>query len=39
MDELSVAFEGSRKVVNIAIDKICEFTGTSFSPVHKQLGW
>jgi hypothetical protein len=28
MDELSVAFEGSRKVVNIAIDKICEFTGT-----------
>lgn len=28
MDYLSTAFEGSRKAVNAAIDKICEFTGT-----------
>lgn len=28
MDDLSIAFEGSRKAVNAAIDKICEFTGT-----------
>lgn len=27
MDDLSMAFEGSRKAVNAAIDKICEFTG------------
>lgn len=27
MDDLSIAFEGSRKAVNAAIDKICEFTG------------
>lgn len=31
MDELSMAFEGSRKAVNTAIDKICEFTGINLS--------
>jgi len=28
MDDLSLAFEGSRKAVNNAIDMVCEFTGT-----------
>ncbi|KAG0604223.1 hypothetical protein M758_10G154400 [Ceratodon purpureus] len=28
VDDLSMAFEGSRKAVNTAIDKICDFTGT-----------
>jgi len=30
-DDLSIAFEGSRKAVNTAIDKICEFTGIGLS--------
>lgn len=30
MDYLSTAFEGSRKAVNAAIDKICEFTGENY---------
>jgi hypothetical protein len=29
MDDLSMAFEGSRKAVNTAIDKICDFTGNN----------
>ena len=29
MDDLSMAFEGSRKAVNTAIDMICEFTGSN----------
>lgn len=28
-DDLSMAFEGSRKAVNTAIDKICDYTGTN----------
>lgn len=32
MDDLSLAFEGSRKAVNNAIDMVCEFTGIVVTP-------
>lgn len=31
MDEFFMVFEGLRKVVNIVIDKICEFIGINLS--------
>lgn len=34
VDDLSMAFEGSRKAVNTAIDKICEFTGIGFESLN-----
>lgn len=37
LDDLSIAFEGSRKAVNTAIDKICEFTGIGLSLIVRQV--